>query len=131
MVDTLPPHSQRPSKFLDRQSVDGTQYKSKGGYICDVCSCNDKQAANCIFARWNREGIMAAYSPNPRYRKKHKRDIVDSPLVQAVAEDPRMNLLASYKLNPSIVSRLPHVVVPTYNEISRLAREVRQIRKMS
>jgi hypothetical protein len=73
---------------------------------------------------------MAAFSPDGKYRKRHKNDIRDSPLIQGIMSDPRLDLLASYKLDPSIVKRLPHMVVPTYNETARLAEKVRQLKGM-
>src|SRR5690348_728606 len=96
-MDTLPSRHYRNGRRID------------GSYPCLSCPYGDnKTCGQCVFARWNVEGILAGFSPNEAYRKTHAKDAAQSPLVQKIQKQktplergsPSNDVLPRRSLNP-------------------------------
>jgi len=90
-------------------------------YPCDSCPArSEKTCAHCIFARWNVEGIMNAFSPKPAAG-----DFSNSPLIMRVADSPAawaQKILneVDAKLHP----KLGQLIVPSYNRMAELTSKM-------
>ncbi len=113
-MDTIPPKKMRPKKFISREDKDGTRYYKKAGYICEACPYADNAVCgNCMFARWNVDGIRAGFSPDAAFRKAHGGDLSASPLIETWVKEKQ-----------SLTLKLPAVAVPSYNRLQELTRRL-------
>lgn len=85
----------------------------------------DSICANCIFARWNIEGIMAGFHPKQSYRQQHRQDLTQSPLIQTMPSSPHAQVLRQFeeRLHP----KLSRLVIPSYNRIKEVLESLGEI----
>ena len=83
-----------------------------------------------MFAKWNVEGIMAGFSPNEAYRRAHRGDVSQSPLIQKIGKGPTP-LESGFPANEVLPKRPtnPLSPVPTYNSIAESLRKLVAIRR--
>ncbi len=84
----------------------------------------------CVFAKWNVEGVLAGFSPDEAYRRAHKGDVSQSPLIQQVRKGPTP-LERGFPANEVLPRKPPNPFfpVPTYNSIARSLAKLQQIRR--
>ena len=85
----------------------------------------------CVFARWNVEGVLAGFSPDEAYRRAHKQDVLQSPLIQrAMAKGPTP-LERGFPNNDVLPRRPanPLFPVPSYNSMVQSLAKLQQIRR--
>jgi len=85
MVDTTP----SSTKFTGAKNYyKGAARRADGTWICENCQYADnKTCGQCMFARWNIDGVMAGFSPDKAYREAHRNDVRDSPMMQKFSMD--------------------------------------------
>jgi len=89
MVDTAPPKSQlRGAKNYYK----GGHRYADGTWVCENCSyADDKTCGQCVFARWNIDGINEGFRPADAHRMAHPEAYSDavrgSPLLQKFSMD--------------------------------------------
>jgi hypothetical protein len=118
-MDTLPPRHYRNGKRID------------GSYPCLACPYGDNKTCSlCVFARWNVEGVLAGFSPDEAYRRTHKGDATQSPLIQEVRKGPTP-LERGFPANEVLprVSPNPLFPVPSYNSIAQSLRKIQALRR--
>ena len=117
-MDTLPSRHYRRGRRID------------GSYPCLSCPYGDnKTCSMCVFARWNVEGVLAGFSPNEAYRKAHRKDALQSPLIQEIRKKktPVEKGLPANRVLPQ--RNLPLFPVPTYNSIQQSLDKILTIRR--
>jgi len=84
----------------------------------------------CVFAKWNVEGVLAGFSPDEAYRRAHREDVTQSPLIQKMAMGPTP-LERGFPANEVLPRRPtnPLFPVPSYNSIAASLRKLQQIRR--
>ncbi len=82
----------------------------------------------CVFAKWNVEGVLAGFSPDEAYRRAHKQDLAQSPLVQQLAKPTPLDQgVPVNRVLPRV--QLPFFPVPSHNSIARSLSKLNQIRR--
>ncbi len=82
----------------------------------------------CMFAKWNVEGVMAGFSPSEAYRRAHKEDLDQSPLIQQLRKPTPLDRgVPVNRVLPKV--SLPFFPVPSHNSISQSLSKLNQIRR--
>ena len=128
MVDSALPRSSR----FHPQKIPYTRKDGSHGYvegsICDMCTCNSKQQANCMFMRENVLGITAGFSSSEKYRRTHLDDISASPLMQSFKyRKPIDNRVSVDNVLPEV--QFPHFPVKSWNGMMQTLNRMKVIRR--
>src|SRR5437660_8820394 len=99
------------------------------GSICDQCSCNSKQQANCVFSRENSLGILAGFNPSGKYRKAHRDDISASPLMQSFKYRKPIDWGVPFDSMVLPKVKFPYFPVKTAQSIQNTLNRMRVIRR--
>src|SRR3989454_12825957 len=104
--------------------------RADGSYPCLECPYADnKTCSNCIFAKWNGEGIMAGFSPKEAYRQNHQGDVGASPLLQQRSRQATPLELGSPVNHVLPQVNRPFVPVPSYNSMTEALSKLNTIRR--
>ncbi len=118
-MDTLPARHFRNGRRID------------GSYPCLNCPYGDnKTCSMCVFARWNVEGVLAGVAPDQAYRKAHRTDAAESPLIQKI-QKKQTPLERGFPANDVLPRRPtnPLFPFPTYNSIQRSLQKILTLRR--
>ena len=104
-------------------------YRRGQAYPCDMCTCNSKQQANCIFSKDNVLGITAGFSPKRQYREQHRNDISASPLMQNFKKPVPIDW--GVPLDSMVLPKVkfPHFPVKSWNSMMETLNRMKVIRR--
>jgi hypothetical protein len=94
----------------------------KSEIVSKMCPCarkSDTNCGKCILAKWNVDAISKAFNPKLNTPKAEVRDAVNSsPLLKGIDNQ------ALLKLTRDIHPRLGQLVVPSYNRMAQLSKQL-------
>ena len=98
--------------MMPRLNDQGRAFKN----CCDGCITKGKACDQCLFARWNIEGLKALGNPNASLK-----DTFHSPLVQRLAQSPKLNNpLANTPAVRGLHAKFGNMIVPSFNRVMKL-----------
>src|SRR5437660_11237041 len=112
MTDTsLPMSSGMVPRKLYGTNKHGARIRLEHAKICDLCPYGSNSVCKyCAFANWNVLGIKAGFSPKEAYRRAHKDDISNSPLMEKLEKPTQLDYgMGANQVLPKV--NLPHFPV--------------------